>query len=87
MHRLIFKKGTLCYVVPSCRASPRARCAVGRIVEVVEGPYERTDARGRATCYHVRYHGLVFYCQADKLRAINDPDADVGEPQDGTLAM
>jgi hypothetical protein len=35
----------------------------------------------------VRHQGLVFYCQADKLRAINDPDADIGEPQDGSLAL
>lgn len=87
MQTLIFKPGTFCYVVTSCRASPAARTAVGRIVEVVAGPYERTDARGKAACYHVRHHGVIFYCLADKLRAINDPDADVGEPQDGTLAM
>ena len=86
MQRLIFNKGTFCYVVPSCRASPPARLAVGRIVEVIAGPYERTDGRGRLSYYHVHYQGLIFYCLADKLRAINDPDADVGEPQDGTLA-
>jgi hypothetical protein len=87
MHKTMFKKGTLCYVVPTCRASPRAQAALGRIVEVIAGPYERTDGGRQGTCYHVLYQGLVFYCLADKLRAINDPDADVGEPQDGTLAM
>jgi hypothetical protein len=87
MHQLMFKQGTFCYVVPSCRASPRARRAVSRIVEVIGGPYERPRDGSRMTCYDVRHQDLVLYCQADKLRAINDPDADVGEPQDGTLAM
>jgi hypothetical protein len=87
MHQWKYKRGTFCYVVPSCRASPPARQAVSRIVEVIAGPYERPQGDGSATCYDVRYRGLLFYCQADKLRAINDPDADVGEPQDGTLAM
>jgi hypothetical protein len=87
MHQLKLKRGTLCYVVSDCRASPSARGAVGRIVEVVAGPYERPRGASTATCYDVRHQGLVFYCQADKLRAINDPDADIGEPQDGSLAL
>lgn len=87
MQRLSLKQGTLCYVVTSCRASPSATAAVGKIVEVVAGPYERSRKDGRITCYDVGYHGVVFYCDANKLRPINDPDADVGEPQDGTLTM
>jgi hypothetical protein len=87
MSRLTLKQGTLCYVVPSCRASPPARAAVGRIVEVMAGPYERAPGGGRMTCYDVLYRGLIYYCRADKLRAINDPDADIGEPQGGTLTM
>jgi hypothetical protein len=87
MHWLEFKQGTFCYVVPSCRASPSATRAVGKIVEVMAGPYERTQGDRSVICYDVRYQGLMFYCHADKLRAINDPDADVDQPQDGTLAM
>jgi hypothetical protein len=87
MRDLMFKPGTFCYVVPSCRASPRASRAVSRIVEVIGGPYGRPQERGRITCYDVRYQGQHFYCQADKLRAINDPDADIDAPHDGTLAM
>lgn len=87
MPQSVFRQGTFCYVVPSCRASPTARTAVGRIVEVVHGPYQRPHGGDRMTCYDVRYQGVVFYCHADKLRAINDPDADIDEPQDGKLAM
>ena len=61
--------------------------AVGKIVEVIAGPYQRPLRGAPMTCYNVRYQGQVFYCQADKLRAINDPDADIGEAQDGRLAM
>jgi hypothetical protein len=86
MHQFKFKHRTLCYVVSSCHASPRARRAVGRIVEVVGGPYERAQGDSTFECYDVRHEGLVYYCQTDKLRAINDPDADIGEPQDGTLS-
>jgi hypothetical protein len=84
--RPMLKRGTFCYVVTSCRASPVARRAVGRIVEVLTGPYGRGQGHTVATCYDVGYQGLVFYCQADKLRPINDPDIDIGEPHDGMLA-
>jgi hypothetical protein len=83
----MLKQGTYCYVVSSCRASPVARRAVGRIVEIMGGPYERATGQRRATCYDVRHEDLVFYCQADKLRAINDPDIDIGESRDGSAAM
>lgn len=83
----MFKPGTYCYVVTECRASPPARRAVGRIVEVVAGPYRRPRGEAAVTCYDVQYQGMVLYCEANKLRAINDPDADVGEPLDGTLSL
>ena len=35
--------GTLCYVLPSCLASPPTQGAVGRIVEVVSAPYDAPD--------------------------------------------
>ena len=82
----MLKRGTFCYVVPSCVASPAARNAVGKIVEIVGGPFHRAAAGLRIASYNVHYRGLVFYCHAGKLRPINDPDADVGEPQDGSLA-
>jgi hypothetical protein len=83
----MLKQGTYCYVVSSCRASPVARGAVGRIVEVMAGPYERAFGHRRTACYDVRHEGLVFYCQADKLRAISNPDIDVGESEDGRRTM
>jgi len=83
--RRALKAGTLCYVVTSCRASPVAARAVGKIVDVVAGPYDRGGAGRGAPCYDVRYKGWVFYCEASKLRAINDPDVDIGEPSDGSL--
>jgi hypothetical protein len=86
MHQWMYKRGTFCYVAPGGRAGASARAAVGRIVEVVAGPYERPHREGSVTCYDVRYRGLLFYCQASKLRAISDPDADIGQPQDGSLA-
>ncbi|NML13648.1 hypothetical protein [Azohydromonas caseinilytica] len=70
----MLKQGTFCYVVPSCRASPAASRAVGKIVEVMAGPYHRVQAGARETYYDVRYQGWIFYCHADKLRAINNPD-------------
>ena len=83
----MLKRGTFCYVVPSCRASPAALRAVGKIVEVLAGPYVPARAAAAAgVCYDVKYQGRVFYCSAHKLRPINDPDADIGEPHDGTLA-
>jgi hypothetical protein len=80
------KKGSFCYVVPSCRASPAAAHAVGKIVEVVAGPYQGADGGIRAVYFDVRYGSALFYCHADKLRPISDPDVDVSEPQDGRLA-
>ena len=72
--------GTLCYVLSSCRASPPARCAVGKIVEVVSLPYDAPDwTYLPGTYYDVLYQGNVFYCHSEKLRPINDPDADVRE--------
>jgi hypothetical protein len=85
------KRGTLCYVVTSCRASPAARRAVGKIVEVVAGPYERHNGGRLGVYYDVCHRGTTLYCQADKLRPINDPDLDLGEhcgptaPRDGSL--
>ena len=35
--------GTQCYVLATCRASARTRCAVGRIVQVVSAPYDAPD--------------------------------------------
>jgi hypothetical protein len=75
----MIKIGTLCYVVDNCVASPRARCAVGKIVEVVSLPYEAPDwTYLPGTYYDVQYKGCIFYCRSDKLRPISDPDADVG---------
>jgi hypothetical protein len=86
MPAFTLKPGTLCYVVSSCRASPPAQRAVGGIVEVVGGPYERAQGENTIRCYDVRRHGLVYYCQTEKLRAISDPDADIGRWHDGILA-
>ncbi|HTI47538.1 MAG TPA: hypothetical protein VMB76_13345 [Casimicrobiaceae bacterium] len=75
----MIKIGTLCYVVTDCVASPKARCAVGKIVEVVSQPYAAPDwTYLPGTYYDVRYRGAMFYCRGDKLRPISDPDADVG---------
>jgi hypothetical protein len=82
----MIKKGTLCYVVPDCRASPRAMGALGRIVEVVAGPFGSPPSADAGTYYDVRFRQRLFHCQADKLRPINDPDADVGAPLDGSHA-
>jgi hypothetical protein len=80
--------GTLCYVVATCRASPAARCAVGKIVEVVSGPYDAPDwTYLPGTYYDVRYESWVFYCHREKLRPISDPDADVGETEDVDRAL
>ena len=76
----MIKIGTLCYVVPSCLASPLTRQAVGRIVEVVSAPYEAPDQSYLpGTYYDVAFEGWTFYCRSDKLRPISDPGADVSE--------
>jgi len=76
----MIKIGTLCYVVPSCLASPLTRQAVGRIVEVVSAPYEAPDLSYLpGTYYDVAFEGWTFYCRSDKLRPISDPGADVSE--------
>jgi len=83
----IIKIGTLCYVVESCSASPRTRCAVGKIVEVVSLPYDAPDwTYLPGTYYDVRFEGCIFYCRSDKLRPICDPDAEVSESHDETVA-
>ena len=82
----MLKRGTFCYVVTTCRASPAAARAVGKIVEVMRGPYDRLDAGSPAAAYDVHYQGVTFYCHADKLRPINDPDADLDAHHDGTMA-
>jgi len=74
----MIKIGTLCYVVDTCIASPRARCAVGKVVEVVSVPYDPPDYTYLpGTYYDVRFRGLLFYCRSDKLRPISDPDAEI----------
>jgi hypothetical protein len=74
----MIKIGTLCYVVDTCIASPRARCAVGKIVEVVSCPYGAPDGTYLpGTYYDVRFRQCVFYCRSDKLRPISDPDAEI----------
>jgi hypothetical protein len=76
----MIKIGTLCYVVPSCLASPQTRTAVGRIVEVVSAPYEAPDGTYLpGTYYDVMFEGWTFFCRSDKLRPISDPGADVSE--------
>ncbi|XXQ52939.1 hypothetical protein ACA040_001601 [Xenophilus aerolatus] len=69
--------GTLCYVVESCTASPATERAVGRIVEVCSAPYEAPNPWQYlpGTYYDVLFEGWTFYCHADKLRPISDPDA------------
>ena len=74
----MIKIGTLCYVVDTCIASPRARCAVGKIVEVVSAPYGAPDYTYLpGTYYDVCFRGCLFYCRSDKLRPISDPDAEI----------
>jgi hypothetical protein len=80
------RQGTYCYVLPSCRASPAAMPAVGRIVEVVAGPYHRPRSGSAQPYVDVRYRDEIYYCLAGKLRAINDPDADFGPQRDDSLA-
>ena len=79
--------GTLCYVVESCTASPATARAVGRIVEVCSAPYEAPNPWQYlpGTYYDVLFEGWTFYCHADKLRPISDPDADMGA--DETLPL
>lgn len=74
----MLKKGTYCYVVPSCRASPAAQRAVCRIVEVIAGPHHVVGHAGHASYYDVRYQDGTFHCLAEKLLPINDPDAEIG---------
>jgi hypothetical protein len=72
--------GTLCYVDPSCLASPMTRHAVCRIVEVVSAPYEAPDwTYLPGTYYDVNFEGWTFYCRSDKLRPISDPGAEVAD--------
>lgn len=74
----MIKIGTLCYVVDTCIASPRARCAVGKIVEVASVPYRAPDYTYLpGTYYDVRFRGFLFYCRSDKLRPISDPNAEI----------
>ena len=70
--------GTLCYVVDSCTASPATERAVGRIVEVCSAPYEAPNPWQYlpGAYYDVLFEGWTFYCHADKLRPISDPDAE-----------
>ena len=78
----MLKIGTLCYVVSTCRASPAARCAVGKIVEVVSAPYQAPDWTYLPGLYYdVRYEDWIFYCHSEKLRPISDPDLDVEEDE------
>jgi hypothetical protein len=83
----VIKTGTLCYVVETCVASPRTRCAVGKIVEIVSLPYpapEWTYLPG--TYYDVRFEASIFYCRSDKLRPISDPDASITQHQDEAVS-
>jgi hypothetical protein len=82
----MIKIGTLCYVVESCLASPRTRCAVGKVVEVVSLPYEAPDwTYLPGTYYDIRFEDSIFYCRSDKLCPISDPDADITEPEVETI--
>jgi len=38
------------------------------------------------TYYDVRFEGCIFYCRSDKLRPISDPDAEVTESHNETVA-
>ncbi len=80
--------GTLCYVVESCTASPATSRAVGRIVEVCSAPYEAPNPWQYlpGTYYDVLFEGWTFYCHADKLRPISDPDADVTAGEESPLS-
>lgn len=79
--------GTLCYVLPSCVASPLTQQAVGRIVEVVSAPYEAPDDWRYlpGTYYDVAFEGWTFYCHADKLRPISDPGAELSQAEADAL--
>jgi hypothetical protein len=63
-------------VRPNCQAGPAARHVVGRIVEVLRGPYRPQGSF--QPCYEVSYRGLTFYCAAAKLAPISDPDLSTG---------
>jgi hypothetical protein len=79
----VIKIGTLCYVVDTCVASPRTRCAVGKIVEIVSLPYAAPDwTYFPGTYYDVRFETSTFYCRSDKLRPISDPDARIIQHRD-----
>ena len=72
--------GTQCYVLSTCRASARTRCAVGRVVQVVSAPYEAPDwTYLPGTYYDVAFEGSIFYCHASQLVPLSDPGVDVGE--------
>jgi len=80
----MIKIGTLCYVVESCLASPRTRCAVGK---VVGGPPETVQA-GPASVIHAGDHALGIPGTEADLDALAEPvdgplvvpDVCVGEP-------
>lgn len=72
--------GTQCYVLSTCRASARTRCAVGRIVQVVSAPYEAPDwTYLPGTYYDIAFEGSIFYCHASQLVPLSDPGVDVGD--------
>ena len=76
----MIKIGTLCYVVPSCLASPLTRQAVGRIVEVVSAPYEAPGPHYLpGTYYDVAFEGWTYWCRSDKLKPISDPGGPMAE--------
>jgi hypothetical protein len=83
----VIKIGTLCYVVDTCVASPRSRCAVGKIVEIASLPYAAPDwTYLPGTYYDVRFEASIFYCRSDKLRPISDPDVRISQDQDETVS-
>ena len=72
--------GTQCYVLTTCRASARTRCAVGRIVQVVSAPYEAPDwTYLPGTYYDIAFEGSIFYCHASQLVPLSNPGADLGD--------
>ena len=84
----MIKIGTLCYVVPSCVASPLTQRAVCRIVEVVSAPYDAPDwTYLPGTYYDVQFEGWTFYCRSDKLQPISDPGIDVSEPASESIGQ
>jgi hypothetical protein len=84
----MIKVGTLCYVVPSCAASPLTQRAVCRIVEVVSAPYQAPDwTYLPGTYYDVTFEGWTFYCRSDKLQPISDPGIDVSEPASESIGQ